>query len=757
MSHIRVAVQELVLPMSTSSSPVRHQQIIYHFWDEASVTPLGELHLKGWAVCPIGIATIAVYLDGKCLGEATLGLPRPDVGAEFKAIPMARFAGFQFHQSVPGIAAGDHEVRLVIRNLQGEERSEIKRLHTVNAAPPAVVDPHPSNIETSEFLFQVDSPRVVHGAAAEPVIERLTIEGWVLSRSGVAGIEVRLDDILLGEAQYGLARPDVDIAYPAWDSALHSGYKFHFPPSALHEGRHLVELIVRSRNGQALVEHFRIDVRTSENADILVGIGQDPGDSPSRFQQLLPTLLPTLVDQIYRTVLCRPADTDGLSHYVNLLTTGKINLRGLVDAVYERPEYLMVIGPAIEEVRAAYRLLFEREPTQAEIYNHMQAFRATCSSDDEAISLFRTGGAARTRLAIRPLKIEMDITNQCNIRCVMCSFSDPIIGSRKRKDVSKETFLRWADEMFSWATQVGLLFGAEPTLNPNLLSFVRIAKEFRVPNVYFSTNAMKLTPALTGDLIEAGLDEINVSLDAGKKMTFERIRRGAKWDTVVGNLKSLRDQKVTRGLSRPRLHLSFVMMRSNVQELPQFIELAGELGAEVVYFSHLVAFDKLKMAHESLGANLDDYKQYVDRALLLARQSGIHVVLPRTRQPRINFTPPREATQEQQANHLAHVDQARESHGLPKRFARDEANSCCPFPWHFIGIDPDGSVFPCGWWHSGPPMGNLHTQRFQEIWSGEPMRSLRSQLVSRHLGTNCSRCPAAGMGSSDSSEAFQSR
>jgi radical SAM protein with 4Fe4S-binding SPASM domain len=339
----------------------------------------------------------------------------------------------------------------------------------------------------------------------------------------------------------------------------------------------------------------------------------------------------------------------------------------------------------------------------------------------------------------------------------MCSFSDPAIGGRKKRDLSQETFSRWADEMFSWAKHVGLLFGAEPTLNPNLLSFVKMAKEFRVPNVYFSTNAMKLTPALSGALLEAGLDELNVSLDAGNKMTFERIRRGAKWDTVIGNLKSLRDQKAALKLSRPRLHLSFVMMRSNVQELPQFVELAAELGVEVVYFSHLVPFDKLGMITESLGANLDDYQQYVDRALLLARQYGVHVVLPRTRQVGINFTLPRTPAKEQQTTHLAPIDQARNSHGLPKRFARDEANSCCPFPWHFIGIDPDGSVFPCGWWHSGPPMGNLHTQSFQEIWSGEPMRSLRSQLVSRHLGANCSRCPAAGMGSSDSPESFQSR
>src|SRR3989442_8363307 len=117
------------------------------------------------------------------------------------------------------------------------------------------------------------------------------------------------------------------------------------------------------------------------------------------------------------------------------------------------------------------------------------------------------------------------------------------------------------------------------------------------------------------------------------------------------------------------------MMRSTIQELPQFVELAGELGAVVVYFSHLLPYDTLGTISESLGTNLDECKQYIDKALLLARQYGIHVVLPRT------------STQERQPNHLADVDQARESFALPKRFATDEANSCCPFPWHFIAID----------------------------------------------------------------------
>lgn len=476
-----------------------------------------------------------------------------------------------------------------------------------------------------------------------------------------------------------------------------------------------------------------------------------PGESPSRYQQLLPTL----VDHIYRTVLCRPADADGLGHYVRLLAGGEIDLARFADITHESEEYRTIVRPAVEEVSAAYRFLFEREPTQAEIYSHVQAFRGSFRTDAELIAVLRTAGAARARLGIRPLKVEMDITNQCNIRCIMCPFSDPTVGRRKRKDLGKDTFERWADEMFSWVASLGLLFGTEPTLNPNLLSFVRTAKEYRVPNVYFSTNAMKLTPALSGGLIEAGLDEMNVSLDGGTKETFERIRRGAKWNTVIANLASLRDQKAAAKVTRPRLHMSFVLMRSNIHELRRFVEVAAELGAVVLYFTHLVAYDNLGTIADSLGTNLGELQHHIDQAHLLARQHGMHVVLPRTRQIGINFTAPR--TEQPRPNHLADIDVAREAHGLPRRFADDEAESCCPFPWHFLAIEPDGTVLPCGWWHAGPPMGNLHTQTFQEIWSGEPRRTLRNQLISRRLAENCSRCPAAGMGASDSTASFQSR
>ncbi len=268
---------ETSVPPEPPAEPKPHddpRREIRYFCDEALFRPDGTLHVVGWAVCAAGLAEIVVALDGQRVGVAELGRPRPDVGEEFADNPAAKFAGFRFEQVFPEIAEGEHQLSLLVRNAHGDERSETRRVHATKPVRPAPADPAPEPAaETrSEFRFELDGPQVLDGRVLEPVTGRLTIEGWVLARSGVAGIHVYLDDQRLGEAHYGLARQDVGAAFPEWDNALRSGYAFHCPPRALRDGEHVVKLTVRAKNGQTLDHSFRIDVSKSEQDDQLASI-----------------------------------------------------------------------------------------------------------------------------------------------------------------------------------------------------------------------------------------------------------------------------------------------------------------------------------------------------------------------------------------------------------------------------------------------------------------------------------------------------
>ena len=211
------------------------------------------------------------------MGDAELGVPRPDVGEQHATIPMARLSGFRFRTTVPDLADGDHLVRILVRNGFDDIRDEIKvvTFHRPGA-PSRVVAEAPRNAALtaagSEFRFELDTPLVMNDAVQEPITNRLTIEGWVLARSGVTGLEVFLDEQRLGEAHYGLARQDVGTAFPDWENALRSGFAFHCPPRSLRDGTHTVRLVVRAKSGQEMIRSFTIEVRKSEDEDSLTAI-----------------------------------------------------------------------------------------------------------------------------------------------------------------------------------------------------------------------------------------------------------------------------------------------------------------------------------------------------------------------------------------------------------------------------------------------------------------------------------------------------
>ncbi len=248
-------------PRPASQQPQDPRRVINFFCDVASIAANGEVAVEGWAVCAIGIATVEVWLDNQRLGEAELGLPRDDVGEEYRTIPMARYAGFRFAAEVAEPGPGEHSLRVILRNGLDDLVEKVSA-HVISRPKPVL------DVGTAaEFRFEIDSPALVDGAVAAPVTGRLTIEGWILARSGITEMQVWLDEQRIGDAYYGLARQDVANAFPDWPNALRSGYAFHCPPRSLRNGGHIVRITARSLSGAEIERSFHIDVRKPEGSD----------------------------------------------------------------------------------------------------------------------------------------------------------------------------------------------------------------------------------------------------------------------------------------------------------------------------------------------------------------------------------------------------------------------------------------------------------------------------------------------------------
>ena len=261
------------LVASPPPPPEPAKQEVHLYCDTVSLTEDGYLMAAGWALSAAEVAAIYIYLDGTLVGEAEYGSERHDVGRQFADIPGADRSGFLFDRRVIALADADHSVRVLVRARDGEEKSEDLPIATilppVLAAPvTAAPAPLPDSPAPDQFTFQIDSPQIGDDAiAVSTVTGRLTIEGWALARSGVAGIDVFLDDQRLGAAHYGLARQDVGAAFPEWTDSLRSGYAFHCPPRSLRDGSHEVRLVIRAKNGDELRRVFSIHVRKSEDED----------------------------------------------------------------------------------------------------------------------------------------------------------------------------------------------------------------------------------------------------------------------------------------------------------------------------------------------------------------------------------------------------------------------------------------------------------------------------------------------------------
>jgi radical SAM protein with 4Fe4S-binding SPASM domain len=94
---------------------------------------------------------------------------------------------------------------------------------------------------------------------------------------------------------------------------------------------------------------------------------------------------------------------------------------------------------------------------------------------------------------------------------------------------------------------------------------------------------------------------------------------------------------------------------------------------------------------------------------------------------------------------------------LLKAKKKENHQRACYFPWYYIHVNPDGTVFPCGSWFEFSTFGDFKTQTFNEIWTGKEFTELRRQIRNMELRDVCANCSVANMGRPDVLASFSHR
>jgi MoaA/NifB/PqqE/SkfB family radical SAM enzyme len=168
-----------------------------------------------------------------------------------------------------------------------------------------------------------------------------------------------------------------------------------------------------------------------------------------------------------------------------------------------------------------------------------------------------------------PEIVQIESTNICNAKCVFCPRDDM---ARKQGVMDMDLFKRVVDECVELGIEhVRMHNYGEPFVDRQLVDKVRYAKQKGVPQVGMISNGSLITEAAARGMIDAGLDAINISVDASGKDVFERTRVGLKYDRVISNIERLLALRDASGRRHPKLILSFVR-QNNSEDERAFIE-----------------------------------------------------------------------------------------------------------------------------------------------------------------------------------------
>ncbi|BAE48876.1 Predicted Fe-S oxidoreductase [Paramagnetospirillum magneticum AMB-1] len=144
-----------------------------------------------------------------------------------------------------------------------------------------------------------------------------------------------------------------------------------------------------------------------------------------------------------------------------------------------------------------------------------------------------------------PKYFQIETTRLCNARCPFCAIDQ---WDKSTPFMSDELFRKIADEIISqrdWIKFVDLQRAGEPLLDKKIYERVAYMKDGGVTNVVLTTNASSLTERNARRLLEAGIDELMLSIDSVQKDKYEKLRVGLPFEKVMDNIRgffALRDQ-----------------------------------------------------------------------------------------------------------------------------------------------------------------------------------------------------------------------
>ena len=320
-----------------------------------------------------------------------------------------------------------------------------------------------------------------------------------------------------------------------------------------------------------------------------------------------------------------------------------------------------------------------------------------------------------------PVCLYLETTNRCNLLCTTCPRTYEQL--EPEADMPWELFTSLIDQ-YPKVARVVLHGIGEPMLVKDIAQRVKYLKDRNI-YVLFNTNGTLLTEANGRALIEAGLDELRVSLDAAESEVFQMVRGKDFFDKIVANVKNFTRLQRELNAPKPRVSLWLTGLRETVDQLPNFVRLAHSVGVTEVYLQRLVFFDD-PMSESSLAraeSALFEHTTEREEALIAEAESVA-----------------------QQLGVMFSASGAVDPGESIKMQRSDSPWSLCRRPWSLMYITANGRVLPCciapfsmkG--YGSFTLGDATQNTLREIWNGAGYQGFREGLLTSAPPPACTNC-----------------
>jgi cyclic pyranopterin phosphate synthase len=178
--------------------------------------------------------------------------------------------------------------------------------------------------------------------------------------------------------------------------------------------------------------------------------------------------------------------------------------------------------------------------------------------------------------------LRISLTDKCSLRCTYCMPAEGLPWLTRADRLSDDEMLRLARVFVDLGIRSIRLTGGEPMVHPTLVSVVaRLAALRPRPELSLTTNGIGLA-GRARDLVSAGLDRVNVSVDTLDRSRFASLTRRDRLPDVLAGVAAA----AAAGLDPVKVN-AVLVRGSNVDEAPELLAWALAAGYEMRFIEHM--------------------------------------------------------------------------------------------------------------------------------------------------------------------------